>query len=41
MLRHDTFITGGWFTGLVLLIFAGILWQVYQHENANDSAKSA
>ena len=34
MLRHDIFITGGWFTAIVLLIFAIILWQVYKRESA-------
>lgn len=39
MLRHDLFITGGWFTAIVLLVFSVILWQVYQRERATAGAK--
>lgn len=39
MLRHDMFITGGWFTAGILLIFAAILWLVYRRENLSASAQ--
>jgi hypothetical protein len=41
MIRHNLFITGGWFTAATLLIFAVVLWFVYQRENRKVFEKSS
>ncbi len=40
MLRHNLFVTGGWFTAGVLLVFALVLWLVYQREHRKASLGS-